>query len=383
MSPRRPLPLLTLVTVLTSLRSSHSTCDFPQDDAGWTARNIRGLFVFGSSLVDNGNNNDLLTLAKANYTPYGIDFPLGPSGRFTNGKNIVDLLGEYLGVPSFIPPFAKVSQEGGGGGSGEEAVNGVDYASGGSGILDDTGLVAGRVTSLNQQIKNFETVTLPQLENRVGCKSAELLANYMFVVGTGGNDYTLNYFLFGSNRNVSLQLFTANLTASLSLQLERLHGLGGRKFVLMSVYPIGCTPMATRRKGSNSSRGCVEYLNRAAQMFNTGIRSATDELNGKLPGARFIVVNTYKIVRDIIARPHSMGFNNTDSPCCEVKPVSEGGDGALCVRGGKTCEDRGVYVYFDGSHPTEAVNVHMATKAFSSCRPAEVYPFNVSRLSQL
>ncbi|KAI4321188.1 hypothetical protein MLD38_034601 [Melastoma candidum] len=352
MSPRLPLLLLTLATVLASLRSSRSTCDFPQDNAGGTARNIRGLFVFGSSLVDNGNNNDLVTLAKANYTPYGIDFPW-------------------------------VSRGGGEVGGDEEVVNGVDYASGGSGILDDTGLVAGRVTSLNQQIWNFETVTLPELENRVGCKSAELLANYVFVVGTGGNDYTLNYFLLGSNHNVSLQLFTANLTASLSRQLERLYGLGGRKFVLMSVYPIGCTPMAMARKGSGSGSGCAEYLNRAAQMFNTGIRSATDELNGKLPGAGFVVVNTYKIVRDIIARPHSMGFNNTDSPCCEVKPVSEGGDGALCVRGGKTCEDRGVYVYFDGSHPTEAVNVHMATKAFVSGRPAEVYPFNVSRLSQL
>lgn len=52
------------------------------------------MFVFGDSLVDNGNNNRILTLARANYRPYGIDFPEGPSGRFTNGKTIVDWLGK-------------------------------------------------------------------------------------------------------------------------------------------------------------------------------------------------------------------------------------------------------------------------------------------------
>lgn len=50
-------------------------------------------FIFGDSLVDNGNNNGILTLARANYRPYGIDFPLGSTGRFTNGRTYVDALG--------------------------------------------------------------------------------------------------------------------------------------------------------------------------------------------------------------------------------------------------------------------------------------------------
>ncbi|GFS38419.1 GDSL-like Lipase/Acylhydrolase superfamily protein [Actinidia rufa] len=58
---------------------------------------IKGMFVLGSSLVDNGNNNFLqVSMAKADYSPYGIDFPLGPSGRFTYGKNMIDLLGDQL-----------------------------------------------------------------------------------------------------------------------------------------------------------------------------------------------------------------------------------------------------------------------------------------------
>nr|GMD77992.1 GDSL esterase/lipase At1g29670-like [Ipomoea batatas] len=94
------------------------------------------MFVFGSSLVDNGNNNNLIdAIAKADYLPYGIDFPGGASGRFTNGKNVIDLLGQHLQIPGYIPPFTHPSTRG------PNIVHGVNYASGGSGILDDTGAV--------------------------------------------------------------------------------------------------------------------------------------------------------------------------------------------------------------------------------------------------
>lgn len=51
-------------------------------------------FIFGDSLVDNGNNNALQSLARADYLPYGIDFNGGPTGRFSNGKTTVDVIGE-------------------------------------------------------------------------------------------------------------------------------------------------------------------------------------------------------------------------------------------------------------------------------------------------
>lgn len=52
-------------------------------------------FIFGDSLVDDGNNNQLNSLAKANYLPYGIDFNGGPTGRFSNGKTTVDVIGKF------------------------------------------------------------------------------------------------------------------------------------------------------------------------------------------------------------------------------------------------------------------------------------------------
>lgn len=52
-------------------------------------------FVFGDSLVDNGNNNDRNTGAKANFPPYGIDYPAGQTGRFSNGRNVADFIGLF------------------------------------------------------------------------------------------------------------------------------------------------------------------------------------------------------------------------------------------------------------------------------------------------
>lgn len=53
---------------------------------------VPAMFVFGDSLVDDGNNNYLSSIAKSNYYPYGIDFFQGPTGRFSNGKTVIDVL---------------------------------------------------------------------------------------------------------------------------------------------------------------------------------------------------------------------------------------------------------------------------------------------------
>lgn len=54
---------------------------------------VPAVIAFGDSIVDTGNNNNLQTLIKCNFRPYGQDFDDGPTGRFCNGKVPPDLLG--------------------------------------------------------------------------------------------------------------------------------------------------------------------------------------------------------------------------------------------------------------------------------------------------
>lgn len=64
---------------------------------GQGQQRIPAIFMFGDSIVDPGNNNNRLTEAKANFPPYGQDFPGGvATGRFSNGLVPGDLLGTYV-----------------------------------------------------------------------------------------------------------------------------------------------------------------------------------------------------------------------------------------------------------------------------------------------
>lgn len=125
-------------------------------------------FVFGDSLTEVGNNNHLqYSLARSDYPWYGIDFSgRQATGRFTNGRTIGDIIcimiltiyiyiyilnfvygvfymqfwmllfrfaAAKLGIPS-PPAYLSVSNDD------DALLKGVNYASGGAGILNDTGL---------------------------------------------------------------------------------------------------------------------------------------------------------------------------------------------------------------------------------------------------
>ena len=72
--------------------------------ANGTGPAFPAVFAFGDSILDTGNNNQLLSIAKSNFPPYGKDF-IGhqPTGRFSNGKVPSDFLGD---VSLFLLQFA-------------------------------------------------------------------------------------------------------------------------------------------------------------------------------------------------------------------------------------------------------------------------------------
>lgn len=57
---------------------------------------VPAVYVFGDSTVDVGNNQ-FLPGFKPGQLPYGIDFPGSrPTGRFSNGYNTADSIGEFF-----------------------------------------------------------------------------------------------------------------------------------------------------------------------------------------------------------------------------------------------------------------------------------------------
>lgn len=56
------------------------------------------LYTFGDSILDTGNNNNLIkSIIKSDFPPYGTNFvDRIPTGRFSDGKVPSDLVGTYL-----------------------------------------------------------------------------------------------------------------------------------------------------------------------------------------------------------------------------------------------------------------------------------------------
>ncbi|KAL5856650.1 hypothetical protein ACOSQ3_004108 [Xanthoceras sorbifolium] len=266
-----------LVLLILSLSSSNRVYGEPK---------VPCYFIFGDSLYDNGNNNDLDTLAKANYPPYGVDFPQGPSGRFTNGRTTTDLIAEHLGFDEYIPSFASAH--------GQEILKGVNYASGSAGILDETGQHLGARISLNNQIKNHQT-TISRIETMKGKDSAtNLLNKCMYTVGMGSNDYINNYLSNSYNTRTMYtpEQYATVLIQQYSQQLKKLYEYGARKVAVLGIGPLGCTPGNVALHGTNGSL-CVGFINDAVELFNSKLISLVDEFNKDLHDAKFIYVNIY------------------------------------------------------------------------------------------
>ncbi|KAK7399742.1 hypothetical protein VNO78_10931 [Psophocarpus tetragonolobus] len=325
-------------------------------------------FVFGDSLSDCGNNNNLRTDAKVNFFPYGIDFPAGPTGRFTNGKTSVDVLTELLGFDNFIPPFANTSAS--------DILKGVNYASGAAGIRKETGTHMGEDISLGVQLENHK-VTVTQITQKLGTadQAQQHLNKCLYYVNIGNNDYLNNYFLpehYPTSREYSVDQYGEALAQEYSTHLRDLHALGARKFALIGLGLLGCIPQEISTHGKNGSL-CVDEENEAAILFNKKFKPQVDRLNKEFPDANFIFINSAVIQQDA-ANTQDL---KADIICCKVRP-----DG-ICIANGEPCKNRNITPFFDAFHPTEKINLVIAGSYYHAPVSNYAHPMDISQLVKL
>ncbi|KAD4982500.1 hypothetical protein E3N88_19171 [Mikania micrantha] len=319
-------------------------------------------FIFGDSFVDPGNNNLLLTLAKANYAPYGIDFPQGVTGRATNGFTIADFIARLLGFVNFIPPYATATNA--------QIARGVNYGSAGSGIQDQTGSNLGMVLSLrNQLIRHAAIVARLTLLQRNITFTKQYLKQCVYVVDSGTNDY-FAYFTPGINSTYTPDQFAAYLINQYSNRLKFLYQLGARKIAVFGLGLIGCSPAEITLLGTNGAP-CVEPLNNAVKLFNDRLKPLVDTLNSELNNARFTFIN----ISNFYAAPDVSGLSKV--PCCTLLP------NGLCVPNSTPCPNRNLTFYYDGFHPTEIVNRFHASRSYNAASPMDASPYDISHLAQL
>ncbi|KAL9261162.1 GDSL esterase/lipase EXL3-like protein [Drosera capensis] len=306
---------------------------------------VTALLGFGDSIIDAGNNNDINTIIKCNFKPYGKDFNGGvPTGRFCNGRIPTDLLAEALGLKEYVPAYLDPAVKP------EELLTGVTFASGATGYDPMTSKIAS-VIPLTDQLTMF-TEYKGKLKALVGEERTNyIIANSLALVVCGSDDIANTYFDTPFRRGeYDVDSYTDLMYNSASSFVQELYKLGIRRIGVFSAPPIGCVP-SQRTIGGGPVRECAENYNHAAKLFNSKLSSVLDSLGKTLPNSRLVYIDIYNPLLGLIQNPSKYGFEVADRGCCGTGLLEVV---VLCNMLDKVCDDDSKYIFWDSYHPTEA-----------------------------
>uniref|UniRef100_A0A0D3D742 Uncharacterized protein n=1 Tax=Brassica oleracea var. oleracea TaxID=109376 RepID=A0A0D3D742_BRAOL len=358
--------------------------------------NVSALFAFGDSILDTGNNNNLTTLSKCNYFPYGRNFVGGKAtGRFGNGRYpttlrdrlahraeaqaITGFLSVHLRAPGYAKwsggreaahvntPRGRGSKSGGGHLSRAEGLSlkpllpayhdpnlsnndlptGVCFASGGSGLDERTAKPQG-VIWVPDQVKDFkEYVT--KLNGVLGNqeKTNAIISNAVYLTSAGNNDLVFTFWTGRSQSTTSA--YTDLMVTWTENLLKSLYDMGARKFAVLGTVPLGCLP-GIRKIDGDISKLCSVPENQWADTFNKNLSVIFNTLETKLPGAKFSYVDMYNSLLDLVNNPQASGFTEVADACYmpTTSPIP--------------CPDASRYVFWDRAHPSEKAYQTIAPK---------------------
>ncbi|KAG2297143.1 hypothetical protein Bca52824_043812 [Brassica carinata] len=268
---------------------------------------VPGLYVFGDSLVDAGNNNYLaISISKANYPHNGVDFPnKKATGRFCNGKNAADAIAEKFGLPlpppylSLKGPFKEEKKK-------SVAVTGVNFASGGAGIFNSSDHKLGQAIPLSHQVNHWLSIH-QELTSQLGPAEAQNhLSKSLFAVVIGSNDLFDYFGSFKLRQETNPQQYTQSMADELKKQLKRIHDTGARRFLIIGVAEIGCIP--GKRAKNSTLHECDEEANTWCSLYNEALVKMLQQLKQELQSSMtYSYFDNFKSLHDIISNPARYG----------------------------------------------------------------------------
>ncbi|KAI5011630.1 hypothetical protein ZWY2020_013767 [Hordeum vulgare] len=338
-------------------------------------RLVPAMFVFGDSTVDVGNNNllpDCTPACRANYPQYGVDYPSQePTGRFSNGFNLADQLAQFLGFDESPPAFQSLPAKG----IAAQMKNGVNFASGGSGLQNKTGQkLCGQLFSMADQVEKFTSAV-----KTMGQDSGDLISRSLFFISVGSNDL----FEYAdpdsppADRNDTA--FLESLVAYYRGYLQELHAAGARKFSIISPALVGCCPSqrAIAKKHDDTDEfGCFGAANNLSRQLYPILASMLKDLSRDRAGMNYSLCDSATMAETIFKPGGGAGFDLTvlDTACC--------GGAGKCNSSAKLCPNHDNYMFWDSYHPTKAASA-LAAMALFSDPGMYVHPMNVGSLAEL
>ncbi|XP_022765978.1 GDSL esterase/lipase At3g43570-like [Durio zibethinus] len=300
--------LLPLCAILVFYNTDASMGDVGSPAPGNTQnQTFSALLAFGDSILDTGNNNNLFTVTKCNFPPYGRDFPGGKAtGRFGNGKVFSDLIGS-LGIKPVMPAFLDPNFQN------EDLETGACFASGGSGLDKLTARIQ-NILSITDQFNLFKQY-VAKLEGAVGAEKANAtISNSLFLTSSGNNDIGITYFSILRN---DINQYTTQLVGWASSFLKV-------KDLLIFLFRI---------------------------LFNIELKKKLKYLSSQWNLVKGFAWTGSKELLDLIQNPNKYGFDDSTRGCCGTGTFEVA---YMCNQLNPfTCPNTSNQVFWDTAHPSE------------------------------
>ncbi|KAL5718060.1 hypothetical protein ACHQM5_010999 [Ranunculus cassubicifolius] len=351
----------TIISLISLLFCHVSTPVTSLDECAFPA-----IFNFGDSNSDTGGLSAAFGQAQP---PAGETYFHTPSGRYSDGRLVIDFIAESFGLPYLSAYLDAV---------GSNFTHGVNFATAGSTIrpqneslsLSGFSPISGNV----QWYQYNEFCTRSQIVRKRGGVFEQLLPKEEYFSGglytfdIGQNDLTAGFFANKSTDEVKAEV--PDILGKLSTIIKLIYDQGGRSFWIHNTGPVGCLPYVLDRMLITAAQvdaaGCATPFNELCQYFNLKLKEAVVQLRKDLPLAAFTYVDVYSVKYSLIRHSRKYGFEHPLKACCGHGGKYNynrhvGCGGKIKVNGtqvllGRSCKDPSIRVNWDGVHYTEAAN---------------------------
>ncbi|KAG9445020.1 hypothetical protein H6P81_016360 [Aristolochia fimbriata] len=319
------------------------------------------IFVFGDSLSDTGNAIAAFPfLADAENSPYGDTFFHAPSGRFSDGRLIVDFMALAWRFPLIQPYFSNIVPN---------FRHGINFAVSGATARNVTEPVPFFLPFQTDHFVRFKRNVIASLKsNKKSASHVPAIRSFedgLYMIFVGVNDIIISLFANKQPPSTVVKNIIPQVLEAIAKAVQDLHKEGAKNFMVFNIPAIGCTPLLLTLASpgpynSTDAMGCLKDYNELVRFFNHELEKVLSYLNLQLKESKIMVADIYGFMLEAIAHPSKYGgFDEAVKlkACCgygggpyNYSPlVSCGKDPEA-----KSCSDPSKYTSWDGLHLTDA-----------------------------